>query len=266
MRSPLFSKGSFCSFLAAGFLAGCGGGGGGGSTAGAPPTITPASSVTGDMLGLAPSRGWNYQVTNAGLSGTASLYSDPNPKAGLQTLVITIAAGLQPTVLTSASAAAAAVAGAAGFTAGTTNYTVAAESSIGSSGLVPGTPLLVPNSLTLNQTWAPAAGATATVTFIGTVPNASACPAPTAGASVRYKYPGYDDTISYVPGCGITDILNNSSGADFKLISVSTYASIGQLEIAKRVQSLTWLDTARSVLGLNRSHMPAASLFTALGF
>lgn len=218
------------------------------------------------MLGLAPSRGWNYQVTNGGLTGTASLYSDPNLKGGLQTLVVTIASGLQPTVLTSASAAAAAVAGAAGFPAGTTNYTVMAESSLGSSGLVPGSPLLVPNSLTLNQTWTPAVNASATVTFIGTVPNASACPTPATGASVRYKYPGYDDTISYVPGCGITDILNNSTGADFKLISVATYASIGQLAIAQRIQSLTWMDTARSLLGLNRSNMPAASLVKALGF
>lgn len=202
---------------------------------------------------MVASRGWNYQTVNVSPSLTLSIYADP-PSGGsnVRAFIGAGVTGLVPTVLTSAANADANLVGALGITQDVSNnMNVVSELSAGSSAAVPGTPLLVSGTLTLNQTWTPYPGATATVVAVGTMPHASACPTPASGAQVRYTFPGYDDSIAYVPGCGITDLLNNSSGEELALISVGSYPSIGTL--ATKVERVTLVDTARSALGLERN-------------
>jgi hypothetical protein len=218
------------------------------------------------MLGFSPSRGWNYAVLTGGLNdGTVSLYLDPTTTTqGTYVLIGAATSQSVSTLLTSAANVDANLAGVLGINSSSFSYTVVSQISAGSAGLVPGSPLVVPSTLTTGQTWVPYAGAAATVIFVGTVPNESVCPNPTNGARIRYTYPGFDDTISFVPGCGITDLFNNGSGAEFALTSVATYASIGSLSAARRTESLTYIDTARSLLGLERSTMPGAAVFSKI--
>jgi hypothetical protein len=244
-------------------LVACGGGGGGGSTA--PNTVstaTPAPSVSGDMLALKPSQGWNYQSSYNNNPLTVTLYSDPNPVGGVTTLVGAGESGLVTTVATSAATMQANLVGALGVKVdGSKNYNVYSELSAGSTALVPGTPLLVPSTLKLGQTWTPATGASATVTSIGAVPGQSACPnasASTTGAEVQYSYPGYEEVISYVPGCGITSLKNPTNGATLTLTSTASYPSVGAL--ARRAAEVTYFDTAASLLGQRRNDFGGAKL------
>ncbi|MBV8637652.1 MAG: hypothetical protein JO322_06160 [Candidatus Eremiobacteraeota bacterium] len=248
-------------------LAACGGGGGGGSTTpAAQATPTPVPSISGDMLALKPSQGWNYQSTYNNTSVTATLYVDPNPVNGVTTLVGAGVTGLVPTVATSATNMTQNLMGELGIKVDTSaNYNIYSEYSVGSLALVPGDPVLVPSSLTLGQSWTPTTGATAKVISIGAVPGQSACPnatSSTVGVTVEYTYPNYDDTIAYVPGCGITDMKNPSNGAEFTLVSTASYASLGSLD--RRAAQATYLDTAASLLGLRRSNLRGANVLHSL--
>lgn len=93
------------------------------------------------------------------------------------------------------------------------------------------------------------------------MPNANACPSAVSGAQVEYTFGGIDDTVAYVPGCGITDFKNNLNGAELGLVSVGSYPAIGQ--IASGVETLSLIDTVRSALGLRRNPFkPLAGLGT----
>ena len=207
-------------------------------------------------MALSASRGWNYQ----GNGVTISTYYDPQPTSGgIFTLIGTAVAGSVPTVLTSANSVYANVIGVLGIVPTAGGNQIVAEISVGSSASVPGSPIVVPNTVTQGQVFTPSPGVTATVTLVGTVPGASACPTPAAGATVQYVFQGLTRSVSYVPGCGITQYIG-SGGATYTLVSVGNYASLGQLSRGRSVESLTLIDTARSLLGLNRNDFPAAHL------
>lgn len=240
-------------------LTACGGGGGGGSastSAGGGVAPTAPRSTSGDMLAMAPSRGWNYQ----GMGVTVSVYTDPTPVNGITTLIAAAMSGSVSTVLSSAANVTSNLAGALGITPTASGPQVVSELSAGSFAAVPGSPILVPNTLTQGQTFSPAPGVSATVIAVGTVPGETACQTPVDGATVQYAFAGLTYTVSYVPGCGITSYTSPSAHT-FTLVSVGQYLSIGQLSQQRSVASATMLDTAASVLGLRRTNLPGAGLF-----
>jgi hypothetical protein len=246
-------------------LVACGGGGGGGGgtfTPSATPTPTPtataAPSVSGDMLALSASRGWNYQGTNSTGSYTISTYADPQPVASASPLLATAVSGLVPTVLTSPSSVQNNLIGVLGLNQSAAGYTVAYEFSAGSVALLPG-PQLVPSTLTLGQSFTPYPGTTANVIAVGTQPGGSACPTPAAGATVAYVVSGQTYTVSYVPGCGITNFVY-PGGATYTLVSVGTYASLGELSSQRVPRGIGFVSTVRSLLGLEHHELPAAHL------
>ncbi|HVA28102.1 MAG TPA: hypothetical protein VNF68_07975, partial [Candidatus Baltobacteraceae bacterium] len=123
------------------------------------------------------------------------------------------------------------------------DFTSVSSGTSGTSGTVPGSPLFVPNTLTLGQTWNPLQNATyltttgintqAQVTSVGSVPGMSACPnSPTQGAGVQYTVStslgnaGFG-TVYYVPGCGIT-AFGPGGGGSAVLQSVTTQTALGQ--------------------------------------
>jgi hypothetical protein len=221
---------------AAVLLAACGGGGGG--SGGTPATPTPLPSVSGDMLALVSGRGWNYQTQGASGSGpfTASLYTNVHKVNGNTFILVgTAVPGLVATVLTDAQTAENNAIGKLGIVPSSSGYNVVSYVSAGGSGPVPNNPLLVPNTLTLNQTWS-ADGVTATVTAVGSMPNANVCPSPATGASVQYSGQGQNITIDYVPGCGMTRISSPAAGATIDLISVGDYSFIGDLSALRRTE------------------------------
>lgn len=241
---------------AAALLAACGGGGGGTAVVGGGGGGT--LSVSGDMMALAPSRGWNYQGTNAAGSFTLTTYADPQPINGATAVGVAAVRGLIPTVLTSGTNFDNNLLAIAGFNSTSAGITVAYQVSLGSSTTLAGQ-VLVPSSLTQGQTFNPYPGVTATVQSIGSVGGASACPVPANGAVVAYNVNGQTYTVSYVPGCGITQF-SYPSGSTYTLVSVATYASIGQLGSTRMVRSVGWVSTVRSLLGLEHNPMPAAHL------
>lgn len=246
-------------------LAACGGGGGGSASGG---SVTPPAMprVTGDMMAMSANKGWNYQGTLNGNPVTVSLYMDPTIVAG-NTMVLagTAQLGSVATVLSSRSNAIANEIGGLGIQRSTDGYHVTVEVSTGGAGLVPGAPLLVPADITQGQTWNPSPGATVTATLVGSVHGMAACPGATSGAELRYTYTGgYDSTIAYVPGCGITYFANNTNGQSLTLVSTGIYPSIGDLSAARRVATTDWMVTARTALGLNHTPMPAAALLRPL--
>jgi hypothetical protein len=243
-------------------LSACGGGGGSSAAA---PTAATKPSLSGDMMAFTANRGWNYQGTLNGQAVTVSLYADPT-LAPNSTEVLAGAAvlGTVPTALTSRANALANEIGGLGLQKLSDGSHVAVEVSAGGTGVVPGNPLLAPGTLTLGQTWVPTTGANATVTAVGTVPGMGACSGATAGVEVSYTYTGgYSNTIAYVPGCGITYVSNNNNSQSLTLISVASY-SLGDLSVGRRVQSASWMDTARTVLGLGHIEMPAAQIVKGL--
>ncbi|HEY4439147.1 MAG TPA: hypothetical protein VGN14_01765 [Candidatus Elarobacter sp.] len=246
--------------MAVGISACGGGGGGGGSSVPGGGGGQQQPSVSGDMLALSPSRGWNYQTSNLQGVGpaTISLYTDPTPVTANETaLVATGVPGLVPTVLTSTANAESNLLGALGLTSGTAGYNVVAEASAGSNAAVPGSPLFVGSTLTQGAVSTPYPGVTETVLSVGTVAGAAACPTPNAtGAQVQYTYQTYTATISYVPGCGITAA--TLPQGSFVLTSIGSYPSLGNLSAARRVASASWITTARSLLGLEHNAWPAA--------
>jgi hypothetical protein len=234
-------------------LSACGGGGGGGGSTiggGGGPPAPP--SVSGDMLALQSNRGWNYQGTNGGVAITVSTYVNPTRTSSGQ-IVFGGAAlpGLVPTVLSSHSTAESNLLGGLIFTQSSAGYNVTGEISSGSVALVPNSPLLVGSTLTQGAVSTPYPGVTETVVSVGSVPGASACPAPGTGATVQYAFQGSTYTLSFVPGCGITQFIF-PTGATLTLTSVSSY-NIGDLAKLRKVESVTWAETARSLLGLERN-------------
>lgn len=226
-----------------------------------PVSSTPAPSVSGDMLALQTNRGWNYQGSGNGQTITISTYVNPTRLSnGDFALVGAIASGLVPTALTSPSAAEAASFGALSLSQSSAGYNVDAEATLSGGALVPGSPLLVASTLTQGATTSPYAGVTETVLAVGAVPGASACPVPGTGATVQYTVQGGIYRLSFVPGCGITQFVS-ANGATVTLVSVGTY-NLGNLAAARKVQSVTVFDTARTLLGLGRdgADFPAAKL------
>lgn len=213
------------------------------------------------MLAMVPSQTWNYTTNYNNQPITLTLYADPNLVNGVRALVGAAVTGIVPTVATSTTSMQTNIVGAIGFTvAPPGNYDAVSELSKGGLAAIPGSPLFVSSTLTQGQTWIPYSGVTATVIQVGSaIPNVSACPKPGIGAEVEYRYTGYDDTLSFVPGCGITDVHNNLSGADFALVSTSNVPAIGQLARARQTDAATLLDTAASLLGRNREAFKAAS-------
>lgn len=251
----------FAAAVTSAALSACGGGGGGGGVSGPPPPLPV--SVSGDMLALASNRGWNYQGTSptAG-SITVSTYVDPTVLSGGQRVLVgTAVTGLRPTVLTDQPTAWASRVGGLAFTPSGSGYNVTAEISVGSSALVPGSPLFVSSTLTQGSVTTPYPGVTQTVLQVGAVPGGTACPTPATGATVQYTFQGSTYTVSYVPGCGITQLIP-PSGTPLTLISVGSY-NLGDLGVARKMQSLTFADTARSMLGLERNDLGGAKIFGA---
>jgi hypothetical protein len=243
-----------------GTLYACGGGGSSGPSGGPPPPPPPAS-VSGDMLALQASRGWNYQGTNptTGQSVTISTYVNPSLSNGQFVLAGAGLLGLHATVLVDHNTPETNLLGGLALLQSSSGYNVTIEISAGSTAAVPGNPLLVGSTLTQGAVSTPFAGVTQTVVLVGNVPGAAACPTPATGAQVQYSYQGSNYLLSFVPGCGITQLVA-PSGATLTLTSVGTY-NIGNLAHFRKVASVTLLDTARSLLGLERNDFPAASLF-----
>jgi hypothetical protein len=240
-------------------LSACGGGGGSAPSGGPPPP--PPLSVSGDMLALQPSRGWNYQGTNptTGQSVTISVYVNPSLSNGQFVLAGAGLLGLHTTVLVDHNTPESNLLGGLALMQSSTGYNVTIEISAGSTAVVPGSPLLVGSTLTQGAISTPFAGVTQTVVLVGNVPGASACPTPATGAQVQYTYQNSSYLLSFVPGCGITQLVA-PSGATLTLTSVGTY-NIGNLAHMRKVESVTLVDTARSLLGLERNDFPAAKLF-----
>lgn len=240
------------SILAAASLAACsgGGGGGGGSTGGGGGTVPQAASVSGDMLNLAPSRGWNYTGNIGNTAFTLTLYADP-PSGGSTTLAFLSVLGTHADATN-------------GFNNGTVTvvnnngYQVTAyriynsDGSVYSQGAL-SNPQLVLSTLTQGESSTPYPGATATVVLVGTVPGGSACPTPAQGATVQYTFMGQTYSISYVPGCGVTHYVGNH-GETFTLTSIGSYPGLGTLSTARGMQSLTLWDTAKSLTNILITH------------
>ena len=247
------------------FLSACGGGGGGstpsaGGGGGGGGSQQPLS-VSGDMLAYSANRGWNYHGTNgSGGAITISTYADPEVSSGgveLLPLIGTGVVGTVTTVLTSNATAEEDTFGGLGLSETSGGYQALDEISAGGGALVPGSPTFIPSTLTQGQTFSPYAGTSATVTFVGTVPGSSACPSIGNGATVQYSVAGGTYTVSYEPGCGITQY-SDSTGISLTLASVASYQQIGSLSAARKLSSVSPADTVRTVLGLN--HQPQFGL------
>lgn len=203
-------------------------------------------SVSGDMLALADSRGFNYQGSLGTTPFTLTLYANPAVN-GTQTLVL---GSVQGTVATAVNApgsnkeASGTVVAIGGYQV--QNFTLFnVDGTVFAQGALPN-PQLVTNTLTLGQSFTPYPGVVATVTAIGTVPGAAACPVPTAsGATVTYTFAGQTYVLSFVPGCGITQYVGNH-GETFILTSIGTYPTAGVLSVRAPVLS-AW-DTVKSLV------------------
>jgi len=219
----------------------------------APATTPQIATVTGDMLALAPSRGWTYTAKDefGDPPFTVTVYNDPHTSNNVSTLVAFVAQGTPATALAGTNA------GALGVTSLADGYRASSYVSVSNnaSGTIPGAPLLVPNSLQRGQSWQPLASlalpgipaVSANVVSVGAVPGLSACPnSPTTGATVQYSVGGSISVVSYVPGCGITDYVNDA-GTEFTLTSVASYPQVGQLDIARRAESATIMGTLRTL-------------------
>lgn len=227
---------------------GCSGGGGSSPAPAPTPSPTPNPSVSGDMLALADSRGFNYQGAIGGKPFTLTLYANPAVN-GTQVLVL----GAVPGTLTTALGAIGSNKEAAGTVVSSGGYQVQnftlfnPDGTVFAQGALPN-PQLVTNTLTLGQTFAPYPGVTATVTTVGTVPGSAACPTPGAlGASVAYAFQGQNYAISFVPGCGITQYIGNK-GETFTLTSIGSYPSAGVLSVGRSLAGLSAWDTAKSLV------------------
>jgi hypothetical protein len=250
------------------------------------------ATVTGDMLGYVASRTWTYTVAsgpnnytgftypetggNSGYSGytgygaptTAILgvYADPTVTNGVTTFVAFVDPSGTGNPFSLSNEATNPnncyeCVGAMGVQSTGNGYLVYSYGSMSnySFGTLPGTPLLVPSSMQLGQTWNPVANTamglgvsiTATVTAVGQVPGIQYCPgSASAGATVQYTMTPIggsvtNTSVSYVPGCGITDYIA-STGSEFRLSAVGSQ-SLGTLDIARKTASATLLGTLHTL-------------------
>lgn|GEM_PF-3588194 len=232
-------------------LAACGGGGGGGGSAaaGGGSGVTPQSStVSGDMIGYQTSRGWTYHGSAPGLGGavTISVYADP-VQNGVEPLIGFAVAGTTATAFSGEKVGGVGLESTSNGTLAASYVLLNADGSLYADGAVPGTPMLVPSSLTQGQSFSTYPGVTALVESVGTVPGESACPSPTNGATVSYTYQGQAYHVSYVPGCGITNYVGNH-GETFTLVTVGTYA-LGTQSV-HHLGSLSLIDDLKSAAHL----------------
>jgi len=257
-----------CAVIGAALVAGlssCSGG-----TVATTPLATPSpTSVSGDLLNFAPSRGWNYLVTNIKnvytypngeinpgvpvTTATISLYVYPTPIDGT-TILEEVAVSGQATSALTAPLSQQAIIGAAGFSTTGTTYTATRFANYTTTAAIPAVVLTSP--LVLGATATPFVGVTQTVTAIGTVPGESACPTPTAlGATVQYTQGSQTGTIDFVPGCGATQILDNHGGI-WTLQSIGSYPAAASnytiTAVAQQVGGANMLDTLRSIFGLEQ--------------
>ena len=215
----------------------------------APPTSNTA--ITGDMFGYVANRTWTYLVT-PGFGGSpyyVGIYADPNPVNGNVRFV-----GYQSSSSSSLFTAGTKI-GTLDLTQLNGSYLAAAFASVSSgtngvSGSVPGTPLLVPGSLAIGQSWNPLQNATiasavgvtasAQVVATGTVAGIGACPSGSgaSGATVQYSVTAggteaamTPSLVSYVPGCGITSIQESGPTTNIVLQSVGSMPSLGQQDV-----------------------------------
>jgi hypothetical protein len=192
------------------------------------------------------------------------IYADPTVTGGVTTLVAFVAAaGTSNPFSPQNQLDGFNIVGAMGVQAQATGYLVSSYGSVANSsfGLVPGSPMLVPSTLQLGQSFNPLTNAVGsmvlgvsvvgTVTAVGAVPGIAFCPGnPTQGATVRYTIAPNGGTttsssVSYVPGCGITDYVA-STGTEFMLSAVGSQ-NLGNLEVARKTQSATFLGTLHTV-------------------
>jgi hypothetical protein len=230
-------------------LSACGGGGGGGGATGGPPPGAP--SVSGDMLAYQANRGWNYQGTAfGGQAVTFSVYADP-PSGGLDTFVLFGGFGTAPNAFTGSKLAQAQFQNNGGGYNATSYVLYNSNGSVYAQGAIPGSPTLVPGTLTQGASFTSYPGLTAVVQTVGTVPGANACPTPATGATVAYSYAGQNYTVSYVPGCGITQYTGNNHEV-LTLVSVGTY-QLGT-QSSRRMETLTLFDTLSSAAHVLATH------------
>ncbi len=215
----------------------------------APSPVPPSSNtaVTGDMIGYAANRAWTYQVAaDYSTPYYVGLYADPNLVNGNIRLVGFESSSSSPSTLFTSSNEI----GSLDVTPLNGSYLAAAFASVssgtnGTSGSVPGSPLLVPGSMTLGQAWNPlqnagiagAVGVTASAQVVatGNVPGIAACPSGSRGATVSYAVQigslvQAPAVVSYVPGCGITAVQASSGQTSVVLQSVGSMPSLGQLD------------------------------------
>lgn len=199
------------------------------------------------MLALADSRGFNYQGAIGGKSFTLTLYANP-AIGGTQVLVL----GSVPGTVATALGAAGSNKEAAGTFVNSGGYQVQnftlfnLDGTVFAQGALPN-PQLVTSTLTLGQTFTPYPGVTATVTTVGAVPGAAACPTQGAiGATVAYSFQGQNYSLSFVPGCGITQYVGNH-GETFVLTSIGSYPGTGPLSVGRSLASLSAWDTLKSL-------------------
>jgi hypothetical protein len=134
------------------------------------------------MMALIPNRGWNYQ-TSANGGVTVSTYVNPTKLPdGSSVLVASGVTGYTTTVLSDHSLAENNTAGALALSVSTDGYHVNRELSAGSIAVVPGTPLLIGNSLIQGATSVPYPGFTLTVLSVGPQPGEAACRTTADGA------------------------------------------------------------------------------------
>ena len=230
-------------------LSACGGGGGGSTTTGGPPPNAP--SVSGDMLAYQANRGWNYQGTAfGGQAVTFSVYADPS-SGGNDTFVLFGGFGTAATAFSGTKLASALLQNNGGGYNAASYVLYNQDGTVYSQGAIPGSPTLVPSTLTQGASFSSYPGVTAVVQTVGTVPGSSACPTPATGATVAYSFQGQNYTVSYVPGCGITQYTGNNHEV-ITLVSVGSYA-LGT-QSTRRLESLTLFDTVTSAAHVLTSH------------
>jgi len=201
------------------------------------------------MLAIAPSRAWNYQD---GVY-TITLYADPQPVNGIQPIIGLIASGTLTNALSGQEI------GGIGVTHQPDGYHVNTFVSLstGTAGAVPGTPLLVANTLVQGAVTTPYVGITENVTTVSnSIPGSPGCAmGVVAGATVQYTFQNQTYTISYVPGCGIVNF-TTPTGDTFYLQSIATYPQLGQLAIGTRISDASYLDLVRSMVRRALHRMP----------
>ncbi len=237
-------------FVVAVALSACGGGGGGGSSPSVGGGGAPAS-VSGDMVAYQANRGWNYQGTIQGQQYTISVYADP-VQNGVDPLVGFAVGGFVPNAFSGSKLGSVGVQNTGSGYAAVSYVILNSDGTIYANGAIPGSPTLVASTLTQGQQIQTYPGATATVQTVGPVPGAAACPTAATGATVAYTYAGQAYSVSYVPGCGITQYVGNH-GEVFTLISVGSYPQLG-LQSVRRMDTLTTLDTVASAARVLLQH------------